>query len=202
MGDTGASGAIGFLLILAIFALTAVVTILFFVSLTKNCGKHSGLISIISSIILIPLACISMPIAIKMAKDQARRNIEDSEHRCIAWAYMGDDVNSLIDDFYKKHPEAFTFPNDKEAPYSPALMQFLVSQDAFIKSGFTVRDGGLVSPFGDNILFAIDANGDGLIITMNYVCASPWKDKRYSCALIRFTTKEEISRSPLWVRQN
>lgn len=115
---------------------------------------------------------------------------------------MGDDVNSLIDTFYKEHPETFTFPPNSEAPYSSALLQYLPTQPAFIQSGFSINDGGLISPFGDRMLLAIDSNGDGRILTNNYACASPWKDKRYSCALIRHATQSDVMNSPKWIRQN
>jgi hypothetical protein len=204
MGDTGASGVVGFFVIVAIFACTAILGALFLFAITRNFGKASTAIAFVTGILLIPFLFISAPIAYQLLKDARERSIADAKSRSIAFAYMRDDLNSLIDRFYAENPRSFTFLNDKdEAASSPDLLHYLAGNDVFLRSGFSIKDGSLLSPFSDPVLLAIDKNHDGLIVTINYVCASPWTDGRYSCALIRHTTRAEAKQTHAdWKRQN
>jgi hypothetical protein len=203
MGDTGASGVVGFFVIVAIFACTVIIGALFLFAITRHFGKASMPIAFVTGIFLIPCLFISAPIAYQLLKDARERSIMDAKSRSIAFAYMRDDLNSLVDRFYAENPRSFTFPNNDEAASSPDLLKYLASNDIFQKSGFSIQDGLLLSPFGDPILLAIDKDHDGLIVTTNYVCASPWTDGRYSCVLIRHTTREEAKQTHAdWKRQN
>ena len=167
MGDTGASGAIGFLVIIAIFASTGIAGALFLLAITRRFGNTSKVIAFVAGIILIPCLLISIPIAYELLKDAKRRSISDANSRSIAFAYLGDDLNALIDRYYRENPGSFTFPNNDETPYSTDLLAYLATNPVFLNSGFSIRGDSLISPFDDKVLLVIDRNGDGAIITTN-----------------------------------
>jgi hypothetical protein len=203
MGDTGASGVVGFFFIVALFALTVIVGLLFLGALARVFGNGSKAIAFVTGLILIPCLFSSAPIAYALLQDVSRRRVADAISRPIAWAYMRDDVNSLIHAYYAQNPLSFTFPNNDEAASSPDLLQYLRTNEVFLRSGLSVDDRSLLSPFGDRLLLAIDRNNDGMIVTTSYVRSTPWTDKRYSCVLIRHTTTKEAKDTYAgWTRQN
>jgi hypothetical protein len=201
MGDTGDSGVIGFIVIVGIFACTFAFLIAFLLVFLFRTKKGFNFILVIIAVLGLPLLFISAKLAYQLMRGSIDQTKQEANLRPIVWVYKNEELNSVINKFYIEHSSSFTFPPNSEEAYSPELLKYLSSNDIFSKSGFTIKEQSIISPFGDTILFAIDRNNDGLIEASNCVLFTPWEDRRYACVLVRHTTTREGPHQD-WERRN
>jgi len=204
MGDTGASGVIGFFVIVAILVATGILSCAFLLACFKRFGRASRAVMIVSGLLLIPVGAISAPLIYSLVKaDIARRENDRLHPGTLVWAYGDEYLNSVIDAFYNQHSDTFSFPNNDEAAQSPELLRHLLGQPVFTATGFTIKDDDLFSPSSDKIALAVDKNRDHVLLVSHHVIPSPWKDDRHQCALLRFVPNVRSQPSiPGWIRLN